>query len=221
MTLKSFTAQASRRAFLAAAGSALAVPAFAQQRPAPALSTADAALVQSAATYLETLVEAKARFVQTDPRGARSQGTLWLKRPGKARFEYDAPTGLLVVSDGGNVSIQNTRLKTFDRYPLMATPLSLFLARQIRLDRGVAVTRVARYADGFAITARDGGRKAEGQIVLTFASTPLRLTGWTVSDAQGQATRVELSGLERVSGLPKSLFVLEDPRPKNVGRGKT
>jgi len=198
--------------------SAAALPAFAQK--AGGLSADDQALVDRAVAYLQGLSQAKGEFVQIDPRGVATRGTLYLKRPGKARFEYEPKAGLLVVSDGGNVSIHNTKLKTFDRYPLMATPLSLFLAKQIRLDRGVRVTHVSRYNGGFSVTARDGGRKAEGQITLTFTDNPMRLAAWTVTDAQGQATQVRLQSLEPASGLPNSLFVLNDPRPKNVGRGK-
>ncbi len=199
-----------------AAASLVATPALAQ---AP-LSAADKALVDRAVAYLEGLTEAKGRFIQTDHRGRATTGTLYMKRPGKARFAYDAPSGLLVVSDGGVVSVQDKRLKTFDQYPLGATPLSLFLARTIRLDRGVTISRVQRLADGFTITARDGKKETAGQIALTFTDTPLALTGWTVTDAQGRPTRVKLQGLERAAGLDKSLFVLKDPRPKNPGRGK-
>jgi outer membrane lipoprotein-sorting protein len=206
-----------RRALLAGGLIALASPALAA--PAPALSPQDQALVQKATAYLEGLTEAKGRFVQIDARGVSTEGTLFLKRPGKARFAYDPPAGLLVVSDGGNVSVQNSRLKTFDSYPLMATPLSLFLAKRIRLDRGVVVTRVSRLSDGFSITARDGNKQAEGSITLTFLSEPMTLASWTVADAQGQTT-VRLSGLERTSGLDPSLFVLKDPRPKNPGRAR-
>lgn len=199
-----------------------ALPATAlAQRPAIApLSAADRALVDRAVAYLESLTEATGRFAQTDARGVTIEGDVYLKRPGKARFAYDPPAGLLVVSDGGNVSVQNSRLKTFESYPLMATPLSLFLARQIRLDRGVVISRVARLGDGFSITARDGRKAAEGQITLTFSDNPLQLVGWTITDAQGQSTRIRLAGLQRASGLAPSLFVLKDPRPKNPGRGK-
>lgn len=199
-----------------AAASLVATPALAQ---AP-LSAADKALVDRAVAYLEGLTEAKGRFIQTDHRGRATTGTLYMKRPGKARFAYDAPSGLLVVSDGGVVSVQDKRLKTFDQYPLGATPLSLFLARTIRLDRGVTISRVQRLANGFTITARDGKKETAGQIALTFTDAPLALTGWTVTDAQGRPTRVQLQGLERAAGLDKSLFVLKDPRPKNPGRGK-
>jgi len=202
---------------LALVASAFAAPAFAQA----GLSAADKALVDRAAAYLQTLTEAKARFVQTDARGRAIGGEVFLKRPGKARFDYDDPSGLLVVSDGGTVSVQDTRLKTFDKYPLSATPLSVFLAKNIRLDRGVTVTRVSRLADGFSITARDGGKRTAGQITLHFRDAPqLTLTGWTITDAQNRQTRVQLQNLQPTSGLAGSLFVLKDPRPKNVGRGK-
>lgn len=202
---------------LALASSVLAGPALAQA----ALSPADRALVDRAAAYLQGLAEARARFVQTDARGRSIGGEVFLKRPGKARFDYDDPSGLLVVSDGGVVSVQDTRLKTFDRYPLSATPLSVFLAKNIRLDKGVTVTRVSRLADGFSITARDGNKRTAGQITLNFRESPqLTLTGWTITDAQNRQTRVQLQNLQRASGLDGSLFVLKDPRPKNVGRGK-
>lgn len=185
-----------------------------------ALPPADQALVDQSVAYLEGLAEAKGRFLQSDARGRVSSGEFFLKRPGKARFAYDPPSGLLVVSDGGVVSVQDKRLKTFDAYPLSTTPLSLFLARSIRLDKGVAVTRVARLADGYSITARDGKKATAGTITLDFKTGPLRLLGWTVTDAQGRPTRVRLAELTPTSGLPKGLFVLKDPRPKNVGRGK-
>lgn len=201
---------------LALAAAPLAGPALAQA----VLSPADQALVDRAVAYLEGLNEAKARFVQTDGRGRSTTGQLFMKRPGKARFAYDAPSGLLVVSDGGVVSVQDKRLKTFDQYPLGATPLSLFLAKTIRLDKGVTITRVTRMADGFSITARDGKKETAGTITLSFTDTPLALAGWTVTDAQNRPTRVQLQGLQRTAGLDRALFVLKDPRPKNPGRGK-
>jgi outer membrane lipoprotein-sorting protein len=187
---------------------------------APPLAAADQALVDKAVAYLQGLSEAKGRFTQTDARGTVTAGELFLKRPGKARFAYDPPSGLLVVSDGGAVAVQDSRLKTFDSYPLGATPLSLFLAKTIRLDKGVQVTRVARAADGFSITARDGKKETAGQLVLTFADNPMALKSWAVTDAQGQTTQVRIDRLEPASGLDPGLFVLKDPRPKAVGRGK-
>src|SRR6218665_3384756 len=124
------------RRFLLAAGlaAAIASPAFAQQAtPVPAkLTTEQQALLDKATAYIQGLSSAKGRFVQTDARGTQTTGTLYMQRPGKARFAYDPPAGLLVVSNGNNVNIFDSRLKTFQSYPLSKTPLNLLLAREVR-----------------------------------------------------------------------------------------
>lgn len=223
--MQTFPMLTRRRLTLMGAGAlatlSLAAPALAQAPADTVISAADQALVDRAVAYLESLGEAQGRFVQTDARGRSVTGQLFLKRPGKARFAYDPPSGLLVVSDGDLVSVLDRRLKTFEAYPLGTTPLSLFLAKTIRLDKGVQVTRVTRMSDGFSVTARDGKKETAGAITLTFTDTPLALAGWTVTDAQSRPTRVQLLDLRPASGLDRSLFILKDPRPKNVGRGKS
>lgn len=192
-----------RRLVTAAAFLLAASPALAQPRT---LSAGDKALVDQAVGYLQGLTQAKGRFVQTDARGGTTRGTVYLSRPGKARFEYDAPSGLLVVSDGSVVTVTDSRLKTFDRYFLTQTPLSLFLAKSIRLDKGVQVTAVNRLADGFSLTASDVRKQTAGQITLSFTTSPMALTGWTVTDPQRRATQVQLSGLTRAT-VDAGLFV--------------
>jgi outer membrane lipoprotein-sorting protein len=207
----SLNPQPTRAAVLAALAAAVlaAHPAMAAA-PAP-LSAEDRALVAQATDYLQNLSEAKGRFVQTDPRGSISGGELYLKRPGRARFAYDPPSSLVVVSDGRTVFVSDPRLKTSNHYPLKYTPLSLFLARQIRLDKGVVVTGVTHFANGFGLTARDAHNEAKGQITLTFATAPMRLSDWTMTDARGQTTRVRLTSLEPTSGLDGELFAVRDP----------
>ena len=144
-----------------------------------------------------------------------STGVFSMKRPGKARFQYDAPAEMVIVSDGSNVSVYDARLKTFDRFPLSRTPLNLLLAREVRLDRGVVISAVDPTPTGFTISARDGRKEAEGRIVLVFSDEPIALRGWTVVDSQGAQTRVQLGDLTPSDGLDASLFVLQDPRPRS------
>jgi len=209
--------QPSRRAFLTASaalgGLLLAAPAALAQTGTIALSTADLALVDKATKYLQNLEEVEGRFEQTNPRGVMQTGDIFLKRPGKARFQYDPPSGLTVVSDGRNVSVWDSRLRTFDRSPLGATPLAILLARQVRLDQDVEVFRVGRYDDGFYLSARNahGQTRTEGYITVVFADNPMRLRGWTLVDGQGQATRINIASLTKGPIRPE-LFVLEDPR---------
>jgi outer membrane lipoprotein-sorting protein len=204
---------ASRRAFLIASAALAVAPSVRAQTATAALSSTELALVDKATKYLQNLAEVEGRFEQTNPRGNIQTGDIFLKRPGKARFQYDAPSGLVVVSDGRNVSVWDSRLRTFDRTPLGATPLAFLLARLVRLDLDVVVFRVGRYDDGFYLSARSasGQTRTEGYITMVFADNPVALHGWTLVDGQGQATKVKIVNLERQTIRPE-MFVLDDPR---------
>ena len=142
----------SRRAFAlgsAALAAVVALPAHAQSN----LSAEDRAVLARAQTYLQGLTSAQGTFVETS--GAqRREGRFYLQRPGKMRFEYTNPAGLLVVSDGNNVKRYDPRLNTFRQVPLSQTPLSTFLARTVRLDQGVRIDRVTRMDSGAGLVVR-------------------------------------------------------------------
>lgn len=199
----------SRRAFgLGAAGlvAIAAAPALAQAT----LSADDQAVLREAQTYLSGMTSVQGTFVETGPNNQRREGRFWLQRPGKMRFEYTNPAGLLVVADGNNVNRYDPRLNSFRQVPLAQTPLSTFLAREVRLDQGVRIDRVTRMDSGaYAITARDARRPNEGSVILAFAAG--RLQEWTITDAQGARTRLQLTTLQPASGLSASLFQLRDP----------
>lgn len=175
------------------------------------LSAEDQALVSRASAYLQGLGEVKGRFEQTDARGDVSTGLLYLKRPGRARFAYDPPSNLVVISDGATVLVRDPRLKSENRYPLGATPLALFLAKQIRLDRGVAVRSVDRIPGGYSLTAYDARHPAQGEILLGFSDDPVALREWRLTDGQGRTTQVRLSDLTPASGLDPNLFFVPPP----------
>lgn len=175
------------------------------------LTAEQRALVERAAAYLQGLTSARGRFVETGPNGQTRSGAFYLQRPGRMRFEYDAPSNLLVVSDGSNVKRWDPRLNSFQQAPLARTPLRVFLAREIRLDRDVRIDRVTASGDGFVVVARDPQAPNQGSLSLVFGGDPLRLREWTVTDAQGQGTRVQLVTLQPASGLDPNLFQLRDP----------
>lgn len=204
-----------RRAFAlgtAAIAGVAALPAHAQAN----LSADDRAVLARAQATLQNLASAQGTFVETS--GAqRREGRFWLQRPGKMRFEYTSPAGLLVVSDGSNVKRFDPRLNVFRQVPLSQTPLSTFLARTVRLDQGVRIDRVVRMQDGgYSITALDARRPNDGAVVLMFGGTPERLLEWTIRDAQGAMTRTQLTSLRTAPNLAASLFQLRDPtqRPR-------
>jgi len=200
-----------RRRLLALLALAMAPLMIATAPPPAPLSAEDGALVAKAVAYLDALTCDKGRFEQIDARGALTTGTFFLQRPGRARFDYDPPSGLVIASNGFKVTVVDRRLKTIQGYPLAFTPLGLFLARNIRLDRGVVVTAVDRTVAGFSLTARDRRHPNQGSIEMTFTDDPIRLAGWTVTDSRGQSVQVRLAALTPATPQNGRFFELSDP----------
>lgn len=197
----------SRRAALTLIATLPAWPALAQLNPD------DAALVEKARDYLRGFTNAIGRFTQVDAGGRVANGTIYLKRPGRARFDYDPPSGLSVASNGFRVAVLNRRLGTLDAYPLGATPLAVLLSRDIRIDKDVAIGGVRRQPHGFAIVAWESKKKKEGEITLDFSDNPVALTGWTITNPQGGATKVSLIDFAHSKPLPNSFFELKPTTP--------
>ena len=120
---------------------------------------------------------------------------IWLQRPGKARFEYDAPNPLLIVSDGVTFVQHDRQLETFDRVPLSATPLNYFLKENINLAEDTEVIGLQKLPGQWIVTARDGSGQQEGAITLVFDSETLAMHTWIIADDFGGQTRVGLTNL--------------------------
>ena len=55
--------------------------------------------------YLNKLTTAEAEFTQVNADGSIGTGKLFIKRPGRVRFEYAKPDRSLVMASAGNVAI--------------------------------------------------------------------------------------------------------------------
>lgn len=173
-------------------------------------------VLRAASRALNARTTLEGRFLQVAADGSAAQGRFWLQRPGRLRFEYDAPSPLTVVSDGETVAIQDRALKTVDRAPLRSTPLFFVLKRDIDLERDVHVTRVSREGGAVSITARDRAGKTDGEITLVFDGPNYDLKRWRIVDGQGAATDLALQQTRVVPRIDPALFVA--PQSVNVTR---
>ncbi|GGC12028.1 outer-membrane lipoprotein carrier protein [Marivita lacus] len=181
-----------------------ALPAAAQQLSLNTLSN-----------YLNQLTSAESAFTQINADGTISTGTLYMRRPGKMRFEYNPPEQALVMANNGGVFVFDRKLGGEpETYPLNRTPLGLILARNVDLSRANMV--VAHGFDGTAttVTAQDPENPEYGSIELKFTSDPVELRQWVITDDSGGQTTVVLGALERKQ-LANSLFNVEIERTAN------
>ena len=149
-------------------------------------------------------------FRQVSPNGVVSTGKIWLQRPGKVRFEYDAPNPLLIVSDGVTFVQHDRQLETFDRVPLSATPLNYFLKENINLAEDTEVVGLQKLPGQWIVTARDGSGQQEGAITLVFDSETLAMHTWIIADDFGGQTRVGLTNLLYNGHIDPRQFVLRE-----------
>ncbi len=192
-----------RRAVLAGL---LATPSVAQPQPARA------AIVARVETYLNAMTTLEARFLQIAQGGGSALGTAMIWRPGRMRFDYDAPEPTLLVAADGQMMLLDRELKQPTIVPIGSTPLSVLLRNPIRLSGDVAVTQVEETGGFSRLTVQRIGSPAEGRITLVFATEPMELRQWLVVDAQARETRVTLSQIRTGVRFDPALFAMNDPR---------
>jgi outer membrane lipoprotein-sorting protein len=163
-------------------------------------------------TYLDSLRALKAHFLQAAPNGAISQGTAWLDRPGRMRFQYDPPSPLLLVAGHGLVVFHDKSLNQTSNIPLSHTPLGILLADNVHLSGDVTVTGMQRLPGQIQVSLVRTASRGDGTLTLIFADNPLALRQWTVLDAQRQETRVTLYNVETGGKFDAKLFEFIDPR---------
>lgn len=199
-----------RRTLLAAAALALLGPARRAGAFAPtARDQADIARIEA---YLNGLQTLRARFLQIAPDGSTSQGTTWLQRPGRMRFQYDPPSPLLLVAGHGLFVFYDRQLHQISNIPLGSTPLGLLLRDNLKLSGDVTVTALDRVPGQIQVTLARTDSPGDGSLSLIFADNPLALRQWAVIDAQRQETRVSLFNVELGGSFDQDMFSLVDPR---------
>ncbi|MEM6932379.1 MAG: outer membrane lipoprotein carrier protein LolA [Pseudomonadota bacterium] len=160
--------------------------------------------------YLNGVGTLEGNFVQIGPDGDLSEGTFFLRRPGRMRFQYEPPNPALIIADGTWVGVCDPQAETFDRFPLSETPLDLLLRDRVDLRQEGAVESIERSAGQLRVKALDPDASDQGSITMVFADNPLELRQWIIVDNQGLTTTVALSDTRANVSLGGALFFIED-----------
>jgi outer membrane lipoprotein-sorting protein len=176
---------------------------------------ADLARVEA---YLDGLHTLKAHFLQVAADGGLSEGTAWLERPGRMRFQYDPPAPFLLVAAHGLLVFRDSQLNQTSNVFLSQTPLGILLADKVTLSGDVTVTGMARQAGQLQVSMVRTASPSDGTLTLIFAEPPLTLRQWTVLDAQRKETRVTLYNVELGGSFDQELFNVANPQ-SHVGNG--
>jgi outer membrane lipoprotein-sorting protein len=198
----------------APAPAAPATTAISKNAAPPKIATMDAATaVDRANAWFNASPTMVSDFVQIGADGKRTEGKLYVLKPGKLRFEYASPATLEIVADGTSVAVRDRRLATQDVYFIGQTPLKFLLKEQIDIARDTRILGVQLEAKATTISIEDkatfGG---VSRLNLVFDAQTSALKQWTVIDPQGYETLVTLSNVDLKSRPPGEMFKINNER---------
>ena len=167
------------------------------------------ALLNRISLYLSSIQTMVGNFVQIGPDGGRTEGTFYLQKPGRIRFEYNPPSPIDIISDGSSVVVRDRKLATQDLYPLSETPLRYLLADRLDLLRDTDVVSVTS-DDTFDTVTIEQKQLMIGtdKLMIMFDAKDLTLKQWTVTDPQGFDTTVAVYNLDTTKKPDPDLFVI-------------
>ena len=171
------------------------------------VASADKLSLNEISNFLNDLKTASGDFTQINDDGTISAGKIFIKRPGRMRFEYD---DALVLANSGSIKIYDKKSNQPPvSYALRRTPLALILARNV--DLGQAKMVVGHDYDGTAtiVRAQNPKKPEYGSIELKFTSNPVELRQWVVNDANGDRSTIVLGELIKGGKLANGLFEID------------
>ena len=157
--------------------------------------------------YLNKMTTAETDFTQVNADGSVATGKIFIKRPGRVRFEYAPPDRSLVLASAGQVAIFDAKSnQPPEQYPLKRTPLNLILAEKVDLARAKMVVGHKEVENATRVIAQDPENPEYGTIELVFTANPIALRQWIITDDLGSQTTVILGELAKGGDYPTSLF---------------
>ncbi len=178
------------------------------------LAFAGAANAQSAAEieqYVNSIRTLQARFVQNNPNGSVVQGTLYVRRPGRMRFQYDPPSQLKVVADGRQVTLWDPQTRDFGQWPIGWTAASFLVSEPFKLSGDLTVQSMQRVNGLLQVTVVQTKKPTEGTVIVRLSENPMQLRGWSIIDNRGKRVDVALTNVQTGLQLADSLFKYDGP----------
>ncbi|MFZ1470571.1 MAG: outer membrane lipoprotein carrier protein LolA [Paracoccaceae bacterium] len=163
--------------------------------------------LKTLSAYLNGLTTVESDFTQVNSDGTVSTGKLFIKRPGRVRFEYQPPNKSLVLASGQQVAIFDDKSNVPpEQYPLKRTPLNLILAANINLGKAKMVVGHKADKTTTRVKAQDPEHPEYGTIELVFSADPVELRQWIITDDLGQQTTVILGEMKKGTNLGERIF---------------
>jgi outer membrane lipoprotein-sorting protein len=169
--------------------------------------------ITSIENYFNAVTTVRARFAQANQDGTVLNGQFSWWRPGRLRFQYDAPSGDYIVADGLLVHYWDNGIKNYSNAPISTTLADFFLRKKIKLSGDVKLVSLRRPSKNrLVVTLVQKDAPEAGDLRLMFQEKPLQIVKWRVTDGAGQVTETTLTNIETGIKLDPRLFLFKPPK---------
>ncbi len=173
-------------------------------------STSDQAAIARVQAWLDHLHGLRARFLQTWPDNAVSEGVALFDPPGRLRLDYAPNDRMVLVASGGRIVVRDATVGSVTRMPARASTLGLLLDGRIELtgDR-IRVTDVQQVPGRVQLTLVRAVNPGAGQLTLVFDDMAggLVLSSLQATDAERRRTGFRLFDQTMGAAIPANSFV--------------
>ena len=157
--------------------------------------------------YLSNLKCLKADFSQINADGTISTGIIFIKRPGRMRFEYHKPDKTLVLVSAGALAIFDPKGDQGPvTYPIRNNPISLILKGEVDMQNSGVVENYVLGIEEAVLMIRDPNKPERGSVELVFKGVKPELEKFTIKDENGSSTSVLLKDIEYPKEINETLF---------------
>lgn len=181
---------------------------FAIFLPICAMAKPDAAIIDKAEKYLNSITGMTGNFVQT-ANGKKQTGIFSMLRPGRVRLDYKT-SPIQLISDGTDLYFFDKSLDQITTVPMTSTPAGILVRKNINLKTADIVVSDTQSNDKtFSLKMHMKDNAGLGNMTVVFDNNPIKLNSWTVVDATGAKTSVAFSGLKEKTDFEKNYFQIK------------
>ena len=171
-------------------------------------SIADNDWLVSLEQYFFNLGNVKGQFTQLDQIGNISKGIFYSNGRGSIRFEYSAPSEMLIIINKGIFAIKERKDSKVNYYSLEDSPLANLLSKDLALDN-FHINSLEIEGRVATIELRTEKSSLRNSIFITADYPQPILRQWKIIDTQKKETTVFFSKIKSINSILDSFFEIK------------
>jgi outer membrane lipoprotein carrier protein len=163
--------------------------------------------------YYNSINTIRAEFVQKNQLGQESSGIFLLSKPGKLRLNYFAPNEVDILLNRGKITYYDHKLDEFSKFNNNKPLLEFLTQKDFSLHKAGhdlnIIDEKNQYVAKITIQDADVG---EVDFDIYFNKNPIKFTGFSYKDSNGNVTRVSLVNPEYNVQINKNEFEMQNSK---------